>query len=230
MNPVTQTRHSITSILVGIAAIVLVIIAILMHLARDSIKGISGYSNNANLQDIEGRLNTAIVLAWVAAGIAVLLALGYLVTGLGSFENSNEWIHLILWLLLFGTLIASLIMLGMVISDLDNLNLSSDAEANSALSYMWWAMGLGIAAALFLFFSGAWRVYGAATESNCTVKKTQTKYRVAPTTHIHTVPTTTHGYHTAPVGSPVSSPHYNNNYQFTTNNSALHKEIPSDVL
>lgn len=139
------------STLMIVATVMLVAMAILIIIAIDRINQING-SSNANLQTAKDRLTWAQITAWIAAGMALLLVLGYFAL---HVLNTSEWLHLILWILLFAALIISLILLAISLSDVDNANLSNN---NGATNYIWAALIVGVITFVLLLISGGWRI------------------------------------------------------------------------
>ena len=153
--------HSIsTAAVVGFATVLLIIMAILILVADDRTKNITGYSGNNDLKAAHDKLIWAQVLAWIAAGLAFLLLLGYLAL---HFLETSEWIHLILWILLFAVLIVSLIFLGMALSDIDKAKVSDD---KGAAGYGWGAIILGGISFIILLVSGGWRIAHKSWENS----------------------------------------------------------------
>ncbi len=144
--------------IVGFATALIVVVAILIIVALDRIDDISGFSTNSRLGDAHGHLIWAQVLAWIAAGLALILVIGYFMLHAGWLDN--EWVHIIFWLGIFGTLIASLILLGVALNDINDANVTDD---NTTSAYIWWALGIGIGAIVVLLISGGWRIYANTT-------------------------------------------------------------------
>ena len=144
--------HLSTSALVAVATVLLIVMAVLVLVADDRLKSITGYNANSKLTSVHDKLVWAQVLAWIAAGLALLLALGYVVL---HFLETSEWLHLILWILTFASLIGSGILLAIVLSDVDNAKVSDN---KGITSYIWGALIVGAIALLVLLISGGWRV------------------------------------------------------------------------
>ena len=142
-----------TSTLVGISTAGLIVMAILIIIADDRLRGIIGFNTNDKLKNAHNQLITAQILAWIAAGLGVLLLIGYLFLHGGFLQN--EWIHLILWVLLFVGLIISGVFLIIAITEIDNANINND---NTSKGYIWGALIAGIAALVVLIISGGWRI------------------------------------------------------------------------
>ncbi len=150
--------HSIgTSGMVAFSTILLVIAAILIIVAIDRLQKIPGYSTNTNLKNARNKLMIAQILTWIAAGVALILTLGYLAHHGGWLQT--EWIHLILWLAVFGLVIAAGIYIGIAISDLDKANISNISNNQSANSYVWGALIVLVISFIVLIVSGGWRAY-----------------------------------------------------------------------
>lgn len=146
--------------IVFISLILLVAMAILIIIAGDRVKNITGYSTNTNLKTANDRLYWAQVFAWIAAATCLLLVLGYVAL---HFIEFTEWIHLILWILLFAALIASGVFLAIALSDINNANVSNN---NGSTSYAWGALIVGVAAFIVLLVSGGWRAVQKSSETS----------------------------------------------------------------
>lgn len=173
-----------TSGLVGFSMVLLIIMAILIIIATDRVKNITGYSASDDLKASTDKLVWGQVLAWIAAGLALLLVLGYVTL---HFININEWVHLILWILIFTAIIISIVILAMALSDIDNANVNDD---NSSTGYLWGALILGAVAFMVLLISGGWRIASKQYEN----KPEQQMYMTADATM------------TAPYGQPEQPP------------------------
>lgn len=136
----------------GVATVILIIMAILALVATNRVKNITGFSTNTNLSTAHSRLVWGQVFAWIAAALALILLLGYIVL---HFLNTSEWLHVILWILLFAALITSGVFLALALSEIDKLN--SNIDNNGAKSYIWGALIAGIIALIVLLISGGWR-------------------------------------------------------------------------
>ena len=161
-----------TSGLVGFSMVLLIIMAILIIIATDRVKNITGYSKSDDLKSSTDKLVWAQVLAWIAAGLALLLVLGYVTL---HFININEWVHLILWILIFTAIIISIVIIAMALSDIDNSNINDD---NSSTGYLWGALILGAVAFMVLLISGGWRIASKQYEN----EPEQQMYMAAGTT------------------------------------------------
>lgn len=151
-----------TSGIVFIALILLVVMAILIIIAGDRVRNITGYSANTNLTSANNRLYWAQVFAWIAAAVCLLLVLGYVAL---HFIEFTEWIHLILWILLFAALIASGVFLAIALNDIKNANLNSNNN-NGSTGYAWGALIVGVAAFIVLLVSGGWRAVQKSAETS----------------------------------------------------------------
>ena len=127
--------------------------AILIIVADDRLRNITGYSTNSDLNTAHDKLIWAQVLAWIAAGLGLILLIGYLL--LDAAWLQTEWLHLILWIGVFGALIASGVFLAIALGDINRANVSD--EKGSA-GYIWGALISGGVALLILLISGGWRI------------------------------------------------------------------------
>lgn len=137
---------------VTVATIILIVMAILILVATNRVRNLIGNTTNTSLQNIHSKLVWAQVFAWIAVGVGVLLVLGYIFL---HFVNTTEWIHLILWILLFAALITSGVFLAIALSDIDKITVNND---NGVKSYIWGALIAGLIALIILLISGGWRV------------------------------------------------------------------------
>ena len=142
---------------VTVATILLIVMAILVLVATNRARDLAntgGTSTNrvTSIDNIHNKLVWAQVFAWIAAGIALLLALGYVFL---HFVNTTEWIHLILWILLFAALITSGVFLIIALSDIDKITVNND---NGIKSYIWGALITGLIVLIVLLISGGWRI------------------------------------------------------------------------
>ena len=169
--------HAIgTSGLVGIATVALVVMAILIIVADDRLRNVSTFDTNNDLKAAHNSLVSAQILTWISAGLALLLVFGYFILHWKLLEG--EWVHLILWLGIFGTLIAAIILLSIALGDIDRSNVTDD---NDAGGFTWAALGIGIGAFVFLLISGGWRIgYKMTTQKPKTGTKYYTKQKLPP--------------------------------------------------
>lgn len=149
-----------TSALVFVALILLVVMAILIIIAGDRVRNINGYNGSSNLKAANDKLYWAQVLAWIAAVIALLLVIGYVAL---HFIETTEWIHLILWILVFAALIASGVFIAIALNDIKNANPNNN---NGATGYAWGALIVGVAAFIVLLVSGGWRAVQKSVETS----------------------------------------------------------------
>ncbi len=140
---------------VTVATILLIVMAILILVATNRARDWRNNNpnlNNSNINNVYNKLVWAQVFAWIAAGIALLLALGYVFL---HFVNTTEWVHLILWILLFAAIITSGILLIIALSDLDKMTINND---DGIKSYIWGALITGLIVMIVLLISGGWRI------------------------------------------------------------------------
>lgn len=140
-----------------LASIAFVVAAILTIVAMDRLKSIAGYSTNDSLQDANNHLTVAMILGWIAAGLAFILMLGYLLTNLKILNN--EWLHFILWLLGMAAAVITIIYLGLALR-----KVPSDQDDQSTREFILWSMILtGVGLVIFTFL-GLWRMTHHATK------------------------------------------------------------------
>ena len=137
---------------VAVATILLIVMAILVLVATNRSNDLLNTNNtNTSINNIHNKLVWAQVFAWIAAGIALLLALGYVFL---HFVNTTEWLHLILWILLFASLITSGVFLAIALSDINKITINNN---NGIKSYIWGALITGLVVLIILLISGGWR-------------------------------------------------------------------------
>lgn len=140
-----------TAGLVGFATVLLIVMAILIIVAGDRLRNIAGYSAISNLTSANSNLTWAQVFAWIAAGLTLLLLLGYVAL---HFLETSEWLHLILWILVFAALITSGVFLALA---LNKINDAKPPNNNGTTGYIWGALITGVVALIVLLISGGWR-------------------------------------------------------------------------
>jgi len=141
-----------------LATVAFVIGTILAMVADSRLRGLTGYNTNTTFQSAHNYIVIGVILGWVAAGIAFILLLGYLVNALAFLES--EWVHMILWILAMAAAIISIIYLGLAMRKIDNT-----PNDNNTQGYLLWAMivmGIGL---VILTFLGVWRITHHATKT-----------------------------------------------------------------
>jgi hypothetical protein len=161
-----------TAGLVTIGTVLLIIMAVLIWLADDRLRNATNFASDQNFQWAIQKIVPAQILAWISAGLGLLLVIGYFILHSGLIDN--EWVHLILWIGIFGTLIASGILVAIALGDIDR----STSDDNGASGYLWGAVGVGIAAFVILLISGGWRIATITTQPK--KKKLYVAHRAAP--------------------------------------------------
>lgn len=140
-----------------LASIAFVVAAILTIVAMDRLKSIAGYNSNDNLKEANNHLTVAMILGWIAAGLAFILMLGYLLTSLSILNN--EWLHFILWLLGMAAAVITIIYLGLALR-----KVPGDQDDQSTREFILWSMILtGVGLVIFTFL-GLWRMTHHATK------------------------------------------------------------------
>ena len=125
--------------------IVIAVAAILIIVSDSKVREISGYPEVDNINMAHKDLGYAQIFAWIGAGLALVLAIGY---GLSIKFLLSPWPHLILVLLIIATLICSIIYLGLALNKINNLN-----DDKGASGYIIWAIILESAALLMLIIA-----------------------------------------------------------------------------
>jgi len=142
-----------TFLVVGVAALLLTI----AHVRLNDI------TSNVTDEKLESAKSLAIwsyVLAWIAAGLLLLLSFFYFTHG-SIFEN--EWPHLIFFIIIVGLIVASGILALLAASDIRESNITDNESADA---YLYWGAGLLGVSILIILITGIWRVYHRS-ENRC---------------------------------------------------------------
>lgn len=142
-----------------------VVAAILAILADNKIKGIPTYNSDTNLQNAHNNLTVAIILAFVAVGLALILMLRYIAHAFKFLDNS-AW-YTILWILTMAAALISIIYMGLALRKINSIT-----NDNNAYGYLLWALIIGAIGIVVLAFSELWVV---THHANKTTKTSQTK-------------------------------------------------------
>jgi len=140
---------------IGVASILLVaaafslVMGILLSISQSRVRGSSDFETNDKLQSAESWIITAYVLAYIAAGITIVLSILYF--GHVTWGINNEWPHLVVYIILFILIVLSGIFGFIALSDLDY----SNANKESADAWIWWSLGAGLVSILLILISGA---------------------------------------------------------------------------
>jgi hypothetical protein len=135
-----------------LATLAFVAAAILVIVADDKLRNITGYDGNSTLEAAHSNLVVAIILAWVAAAAAFILVLGYILTT--SKILNNEWLHAILVILAVAAGIISIIYMGIAMRKINDF----PGDDNSAKGFLLWSMiisGVGVIISVVL---AMWRL------------------------------------------------------------------------
>lgn len=126
--------------------------AILLIVADDRLRKISGYDSNSNLQSAHSDLITAQIFAWIATVFSLILTLGYVLHH-NEFLDS-EWLHLALWILAILALVGMFVFAGLALNKYNNVS-----DDMGAQSWTWAAIIVSGVGAAILILMGSWRLY-----------------------------------------------------------------------
>lgn len=137
-----------TSLLV--TALILAVSGVLQVIATSKIPSGSN-TTNEKLKSAHTYALISYILSFVAAGLTLILAIFYYTHG--SIWTS-EWPHLIIFILIAGSTIASGILALLAINDVND----SGEKKENPDTYLWISVAMLAAALIILAISGAWRV------------------------------------------------------------------------
>ena len=205
-----EKQHNYTALLILGYAVLILLGAIFFTIAQTRITGTTEFKNgNSKLNSAKNNLIIAYILGYIAAGMGMLLAVIYF--GHVAWGIANEIPHLIIFILLFGLVIASGIFGFIALSE---VNGSGIADKTFITNWIWAAEIVGLVALVMLVISGAWRASHVATIMKpVVVTSTNTQQEVtftAPDTTVYDAPTVVSSDDSfAPYSSyPTSPPPY----------------------
>ncbi len=171
--------NAITSGGLFIVAIFLLIMAILILSAEKKIKEIPEFSQSKSLQDGRNKLQTSYILAFIAAGIALVLSIVY--SGHEIWWCPTEWIHTVFFLIIIVLWLIAVIYIYSVMSDLYNPELE---DINGTDNFIWAALWISLLAFLALFVVMSGRVGYNMTKDAVADRFTELEHKVH-LTHSH---------------------------------------------
>jgi hypothetical protein len=172
-----DNHHKYTGILLLIFALLILLGAIFFTISQTKVTSIAEYkAGNTKLVSAKNDLLIAYILGYIAAGMAIVLAILYF--GHVAWGIRSEIPHLILFILLFLLVIVSGIFGILALSNIDN---AKPANTNGSTGWIWAALIAGLLALVIVIISGAWRAQHNAS-SSAVVKTQQTLTFTQPST------------------------------------------------
>lgn len=156
-----ETHHRYTGILLLVFSVLVLLGAIFFTVAQSKVKTIDEYKvGNAKLNTAKNNLLVAYLMAYIAAGIGMILALLYFAHV--AWGISNEIPHLIVFILLFGLVVVSGIFGFLALSNIDS---SGAKDKQGSTGWIWTSLVSILIGLIVLIISGAWRAQYKATSS-----------------------------------------------------------------
>lgn len=171
-----EHHHQYTGGLLLFFTLLSLVAAILFTIAQVRVTEITEFKNgNAKLNSAKNNLIIAYVLAYIATGIGIILAILYF--GHVAWGIKNEWPHLIVFLLLFALIIVSGIFAFIALSDISN---ASPADNKGAPGWIWGGLASLLVSLIVLIISGAWRAQHRASQASTMTSTEKTVTLTAP--------------------------------------------------
>ena len=174
-----ENHHKYTGMLLILFALLILLGAIMFTIAQSKIMTISEYkTGNSKLNSAKNNIMIAYILGYVAAGMALVLAILYF--GHVTWGINSEIPHLIMFILLFGLVIVSGVF---AFISLSNISSSNTTDNKGAPGWIWAGLISGLVALIVLIISGAWRAQHVSSKSaptGPTLKTQQTTTFKAP--------------------------------------------------
>jgi hypothetical protein len=156
-----EQHHKYTGGLLLLFTLLVLVGAVLFTIAQVRVTNIEEYKNgNAKLNSAKNNLVISYVLAYIAAGMGLVLSILYF--GHVAWGIQTEWPHLIVFILLFALIIVSGIFAFIALSDISN---ASPSDNKGAPGWTWGGLGTLLAAIVVLIISGAWRAQYNSTKA-----------------------------------------------------------------
>jgi len=155
-----DNHHKYTGGLLILFTVLVLLAAVFFTIAQVRVTNINEYkSGNSKLKNAKNNLIIAYVLAYIATGFALTLAILYF--GHVAWGIKSEIPHLIFFLLLFGLIIVSAIFAFIALSDISN---AAPANNQGAPGWIWGGLASLLVAVIVLIISGAWRAQHNASK------------------------------------------------------------------
>jgi len=147
----------------GLTMVLLLVTGILLVSASNKLKQLPEFESLSELKNANNNLKTAYWLFFIATGIALIL--GVLYAGHESAWCSSEWIHGVLYLLLYVVVI-----IGVIYAYISLYNIyHPDVENNNgSAGFVWAALLVGVLAFMVMTATGAGRVGMGVARGNLT--------------------------------------------------------------
>lgn len=146
-------HETYTGLLLLLATVLAGLAGLFYTFAQSDVTGIPEHdAGNESLRHASGNLVVAYILAYIAAGVSLVLAILYF------FQPNiqiSEIPHTIVFIIIFALLIISVIFGFVALSDIDE---SSVSDKKGSVGWIWAGFAMAIFSLLVIIFSGAWRV------------------------------------------------------------------------
>lgn len=144
---------AVTASSLFITCILLVIMGVLLTAAADKMTQIPEFGQFARLQNNYNQLKTAYILVFVAAGIVLLLGIIY--AGQGTYWNPSEWIHMFFFVIVLVLLIIALLYAYAALNSIYNPDL---VNLNGTNAYLWASLLFGVISGIFVLMIAGGRI------------------------------------------------------------------------
>ena len=212
-----EQHHKYTGALLILFALLILLSAILLTIAQSKIMTIEEYkTGNSKLNSAKNNVLTAYILGYVAAGMAVILAILYF--GHVAWGIKNEIPHLLVFIILFGLIITSGVFSFIALS---NISGSNAQDKQGSEGWIWAALISALVAIIVLIISGAWRAQHVSSQKSAadtTVESQQmttirapSEYNYEPMPNVSVAPA-----YPAPVASPSRTVYATSGPGYTT--------------
>lgn len=146
--------NAITTGVLFISTLFLLLMGILLVTAHSKVEEIETFLADDELQSIAGRLRAAYIIIFIAGALSLILMIAYV--GHESWWNPSEWVHTAIFVI---TIILLILGLVLAYTAMNRLNVPTyQDEKNSADSYVWGSLLLGLFTFIVLIAAGSGRV------------------------------------------------------------------------
>ena len=148
----------LTSGSLGLATIILVVMGILLVSASNKLSQLDEFESSSTLKKAHSDLKTAYWLIFISAGIGLLLGIAY--AGHETAWCPSEWIHTMVFILMYAALIIGFIYAYIALNDIYNPDID---DRNGADGFIWASLLVGAFAFMLVSAAGTGRIgYNAA--------------------------------------------------------------------
>lgn len=199
-----EHHHKYTGALLILFALLILLGGILLTISQSKIMNIDEYkSGNSKLNSAKNNVLTAYILAYIAAGMGLVLAILYF--GHVTWGIKSEIPHLLLFIILFGLVVTSGIFSFVALS---NISGSNAQDKKGSEGWIWAALIAGLVSIIVLIVSGAWRAQHVASNkavgSDTLVSRQSTPYRAQSEYNFEPMPNViTPPNYAAPTAGPI---------------------------